>query len=278
MRADQIVQSVDRGVAIARVCRIAWVVLLALSILLQPALGASVAIAIQLTLFLAMWVGLTAGGIRQSRVAMQWPMMIALGQVDQAEQQIDQALQRFTVLSSVKLLGMHHLAKIRLMQKQWGEAATLCRGLLRHRLRGMPGVSAASYQILAEASMRMGDLPGAFEALQQLRRQKLSLDSSLSVLLLESVYLARIGAWRSMVDGIQTKVRLAELMPQDGAALTQGLLAVAAQRMGRDDWVAYLTARCDLLADMPRLAVDEIALQNLWPPATPRAEITPADA
>ena len=279
MRADQIVHSVDRGVLMARICRIAWFGLLILSILIGPALGSSAAVTVQVVLFLAMWVGLTAGGMRQSRVAMQWPVMIAQGQIEQAEEQIDQALRRFTVLSSVKLLGLHHLARIRLGQKRWADAATLSRGLLRYPLRTMPGLSTASYQILAEASMRLGDLSSAFVALQQLRRQKLPLDQSLGVLLLETVYLARIGAWPSLMDGIKSKLRLAELMPADGAAMTQGLLAVAAQRRGREDWATYLRSRCDLLTDMPRLAVDEVCLQSIWPPAAPLLEIAaPADA
>jgi hypothetical protein len=278
MRADQIVHSVDRGVLVGRICRIAWFVLLTLSIVIGPAIGSSAAVTIQVVLFLAMWIGLTAGGMRQSRVAMQWPVMIAQGQIEQAEEQIDKALRGFTVLSSVKLLGLHHLARIRLSQKRWADAATLSRGLLRYPLRTMPGLSAASYQILAEASMRLGDLSTAFVALQQLRRQKLSLDQSLGVLLLETVYLARIGAWPSLMDGIKSKLRLAELMPTDAAATTQGLLAVAAQRRGREDWVNYLRSRCDLLADMSRLAAEETCLQTIWPPAAPRLEMThPAD-
>lgn len=275
MRAEQIVHSVDRGVLVARICKIAWFVLLGLSLIAGPAIGSSAAATVQVVLFLAMWIGLTAGGVRQSRAAMQWPMMIAQGQIEEAEEQIDKALRGFTVLSSVKLMGLHHLARIRLGQKRWADAATLSRGLLRHPLRAMPGLSAASYQILAEASIRLGDLGGAFVALQYLRRQKLSLDQSQGALLLETLYLARIGAWPSMMDGIKSKLRLAELMPADGAALTQGLLAVAAQRRGRDDWADYLRSRCDLLADMPRLAAEEVCLQTIWPPAAPRLEITP---
>ena len=279
MRADQIVHSVDRGVLMARICRIVWFVLLILSIIIGPALGSAVAVTVQVVLFLAMWIGLTAGGIRQSRAAMQWPTMIAQGQIEQAEEQSDKALRGFTMLSSVKLLGLHHLARIRLGQKRWADAATLSRGLLRYPLRTMPGLCTASYQILAEASMRLGDLSSAFVALQQIRRQKLPLDQSLGVLLLETVYLARIGAWPSLMDGIKSKLQLAELMPADAAAMTQGLLAVAAQRRGREDWANYLRSRCDLLTDMPRLAVDEVCLQSIWPPAAPRLEITaPADA
>ena len=110
----------------------------------------------------------------------------------------------------------------------------------------------------------MGDLRGTYDALMGLYRQRLSLGEALNLLLLESDYLARIGAWQQLFSQVQTKVQLAELMRSQHAGRIQGLLALAARKSGREDWAAWLRRRAELLVDVQQLAKERPMLWELW--------------
>jgi hypothetical protein len=78
------------------------------------------------------------------------------------------------------------------------------------------------------------------------------------------------------VQGIGTKVELAELMPAGKSAQTQALLALAAKRAGRADWANWLRRRVELLADVRALTQDRPILSELWDNQPPSGGDTPS--
>jgi hypothetical protein len=258
--------------AIRRVNR-AMVLMWALHALLACAVGAALIVGTILQLpsiLLAaipciLWVLLAVNGYRETHNAMRWPMLIASGELVKAEQEIESAIHGFSVLRSVKLMSLHHLAVLRMAQRNWSDAARLSKALQRYRLGRDGSLTRASLLVLAATATRVGQLRDAYEALQRLRAVPLTLDEQLSLLHAESAYLARIGAWETLCYRIDAKAKMAELMPSEAAAQTQALLALAAKRTGRDQWAGYLMKRCELLAEPAKLVGEEPLLGEVWP-------------
>ena len=97
---------------------------------------------------------------RESLLANQSPTLIAAGEYEEAERQIDLAMRAFSVFGPSKLRALHHLAVLRHAQKRWQEAAALSRALLRQRLASARGLTKPSGLILAESLLEMNDLTG----------------------------------------------------------------------------------------------------------------------
>ena len=219
------------------------------------------------------WVLLAFNGMREARNAMQWPTLIASGQLQEAERQIEQAIRGFSMLRSMKLLSLHQLAVLRMAQGNWADAARLSHAILTFRWARDASLQRASLLVLAGSSVRIGAMEPAYGAIGQLRLMPLTLDEQLALLSAETAYLARIGAWSSLVHAIDQKARMAELMPADAAAQTQAYLALGARREGRRDWETYLTQRCMLLEDPARLCEQDGILRELFSPAGQKVEV-----
>lgn len=263
MQAQQAIRRVNRDLSLTWVIHALLVVGLAGGMVVGSLTGIpSVLIA---AIPCTIWVLLAFNGMRETRNAMQWPMLIASGQLEEAERQIEQAISGFSVLRSVKLLSLHQLAVLRMAQRNWADAAQLSRALAGHRHGKDPSLQRASMLVLGGAAVRLGDLQEAYRVVVTLRGMALALDEQLTLLLVESAYLAKIGAWNELVHGIDAKARLAELMPTEVAAQTQGYLALGARHAGRVDWESYLVHRCGLLMEPARLCVEEPMFRELWP-------------
>jgi hypothetical protein len=197
-------------------------------------------------------------------VAAGFAGLIASGQYGAAEQQIEQLLQRFSVSRASKLLSMHHLAALRHAQRRFGDAAALCRELLGQRLGHLKGLSRASRLILADSLLELNDPVSAYHAMVPLYQQRLPLGEALALLSIQLDYQARTGAWAAITEQIATKVQLTELMPPGPAVRAQALLAVAAQRCGKDDWSRWLIQRVELQSDVQELCARRPMLWELW--------------
>jgi hypothetical protein len=210
------------------------------------------------------FVALSFGSVKGSRLVTESPALIAAGKFDEAEQRIDLALRSFSLFRHVKVLGLHHLALLRHAQKNWPEAALLCRALLGQNPATLQGIGKPARLMLADALLEMGDPRGAAAAIDDLVRHRLSLPEVQKLLAVQLDYQSRLGAWNDMMNGVEAKVQLAELMPAPAAARTQALLALAARNAGRQDWSDWLRRRAELLADVQRLATDRPVLWELW--------------
>lgn len=208
-------------------------------------------IVVLLTLAVGVPVGLRR--LRGTHLAADSPALIARGEYDEAERQIERVLNSFGLFRSVKLLGVHHLAALRHAQKRWGDAALLSSALLRQRLGGLPGVARTARLLLADSLLELGDLPGTHAALTDLHAQTLTLAEAMTLLVVQLDYEARVAAWPAMLANVGRKVQLAELMPAGPSARVQALLALAAVRAGNADLAGWLRRRVELLTDVDAL-------------------------
>jgi hypothetical protein len=231
---------------------------------LMPLAGVTLDPLLVLPVIACVFVALSFGSVKGSRLITDSPSLIAAGQFDEAERRIDQALRSFSLFRHVKVLGLHHLALLRHAQKNWQESALLCRALLGQKLGTLQGIGKPARLMLADALLEMGDVRGAAGAIGDLMRHRLSLAEVLKLLAVQLDYQSRLGAWDDMMSGIGAKVQLAELMPAAAAARSQALLALAAKNAGRPDWSDWLRRRAELLADVQRLATDRPVLWELW--------------
>ena len=140
----------------------------------------------------------------------------------------------------------------------------LCQELLQQRLGALGGISRSTRLILADSLLNVGDLPHAHEALAGLYQQRLSLSEALELTVVQTDYLARVGAWEQMTQGIAQKVQLAELLPTEASARVQGLLALAAKKVGKSELADWLGRRAELLVDREDLVRARPILVELW--------------
>ncbi|HWE04296.1 MAG TPA: hypothetical protein VG326_17960 [Tepidisphaeraceae bacterium] len=213
---------------------------------------------------IVLWIALSVTSARSSLIARNSPALIASGQFDEAERQIESAMRAFTLFGPAKLKALHQLAILRHAQRRWPESAAICRALLGHRLGRSASLTKPVSLILTEALLELNDLPSAYGAIMPLYGEQLSLDEALRLLSLQLDYEAKIGAWPKMFDGAVAKVQLAELMPSPQAARAQSLLALAALKCGRGDWSLWLRGRAELLIDVSTLTTDRPALAEVW--------------
>jgi hypothetical protein len=212
-----------------------------------------------------LWFWLSINSARSSRTAAESPSLIASGQFEEAERNIEQTVRTFSLFRPVKLQALHHLALLRHAQRRWQESAALARALLRQRLGALQPISRPTLLLLADSLLEMGDVRGAYDAISRLYRERLSLAEVLNLLAIQLDYSTRIAAWPSMLDNVMEKVQLAELMPPAVAARSQAAMALAARKVGRADLADWLRARVELLTDAKQLAQERPVLAELWP-------------
>jgi hypothetical protein len=219
----------------------------------------------------AIWVVAGMKGAQGTRAAVEWPTLIATGRYDEAEKQIEQALGSFATFSSVKLLGLHHLALLRHAQRRFGDSAQLCRAVLGQRLTRFASMRKQSRLVLADSLLELGDLAGAADAINALFDQRLTLPEALNLLRIQLDYLARTGHWDQVLSNVQKKVQMAELMPATAGTRTEAILALAARKTGRRDWEEFLRRRVELTADVNELLAWRPGLSELWRDAPGRS-------
>jgi len=213
----------------------------------------------------SLWFWLSLSSARGSRSAAESPALIARGQFEEAERNIEHTVRSFSLFRAVKLQALHHLAVLRHAQRRWQESAALARALLGQRLGPLQPLSRSTRLLLADSLLEMNDLRGTFDALAGLHREPLSLAEMVNLLAVELDYSARIGAWEPMMQDVMSKVQLAELMPSRPSARVQGMLALAARKTGRRELGDWLAARAQLLADVHQLASERPLLSEVWP-------------
>jgi hypothetical protein len=213
---------------------------------------------------IVLWFVLSFRSMRGTRLATDSTALIATGQFEQAEAQLDSALRSFSLFRTAKLLGLHHLAVLRHAQRRWQDSALLCQTVLRQRLGNLQGLSRSSLLLMADDLLNLGDLPGTWEALRRLYEHRLTLSEALNLQLLQLDYLSRIGAWDEMLAGTRVKVQMSELMNSNGAARSQALLALAAHKRGRAELSNWLRRRAELLVNPDALIADRPLLRELF--------------
>jgi hypothetical protein len=212
----------------------------------------------------AIWFWLAINSAKGSRAAAESPSLIAAGQYEEAERNIEQTVKTFSLVRTVKLQSLHHLALLRHAQRRWQEAAQLARALLSQRLGALKSLSKSARLLLADSLLQLNDLRGAYESIASLYQEELTLGETLNLLVVQAEYSVRVGGWQPMLMNLMTKIKLAELLPAAISAQTQACFALAARKVGRQDLESWLRGRVELLAAREKLVADQPELGELW--------------
>ncbi|HEX8522821.1 MAG TPA: hypothetical protein VF669_11230 [Tepidisphaeraceae bacterium] len=231
-----------------------------------------------LTLVGVIWLGLSYQSVKGSRLAAGSPGLIAAGELEIAEHQIESALKSFSLYRTSKLMALHHLALLRHAQKRWEDCAQLCRELLQQRLGSLRPLERPTRLMLAEALLELNDLPAAHLAILQLYQQRLTLGEATNLLLVQLDYETRISSWEQMCQGLSAKAQLAELLPAGKSARAQAFLALAARKAGYEDWSQWLRRRAELLVDVNELTKGRPVLWELWAAPAAQAQVSQSGA
>jgi hypothetical protein len=261
---DIAISKFRRDLTIAALLRAALLTVAVTSLVAQPLFGFHQDWMPVLILVGGLWLLLSYRSVQGSRIAADSPSLIASGEFDRAESHIDSALNSFSLFRAGKLLNLHHLAVLRHAQNRWRESALLCQALLSQKLGNMQPMARTSLLMLADSQIQLGDLRGAFGAMNRLFHYRLTLGEALTLQLLQLDYSWRIGAWESMLQGVGGKVQMSELMPPMNAARSQALLAVAAYKLNRTDLANWLRRRAELLADPRDISAGRPVLEEMF--------------
>ncbi|HEX3356213.1 MAG TPA: hypothetical protein VHS31_04450 [Tepidisphaeraceae bacterium] len=262
--ADYAISRCRRDLTLAALIRYALMAGALFCLVIGPLITGGMLSSVILVAIGVLWITLTLRSARGSQMAHLSSSMIAAGQWDQAEKQIEQSLRSFSLFRSNKLLTLHHLALLRHAQNRYPESATICRALLGQRLGSLSGLNKSSRLMLADALLEMGDVRGAYDAFIRLHEQTLTLGEAVQLLVTEMDYASRIGAWDHILTSVMAKVQLAELMPAQNAAAVQAILALAAKKTGRTDLSHWLRRRVELLVDKDQLLAQRPVLKELF--------------
>jgi hypothetical protein len=125
MSSQLAIARLNRDLTLGRVVNWALFVGVVLCVPLGAALDHRYGDVLTLTVLGLVWIALGYRSVKGSRLAAGSPQLIAAGQFDQAETQIEEALQSFSLFRTSKLMSLHHLAILRHAQRRWGDAVVL---------------------------------------------------------------------------------------------------------------------------------------------------------
>ncbi len=212
------------------------------------------------------WLMLSYRSAKGSRLTAITPQLIAAGNLAQAEQIIHHALASFSLFRSVKLRGLHQLAVLRNAQERWAECASLCRELLRHPLGNLAPLSRSTRLMLANSLLQCGDLAAAYQTINSLYSERLSLGEALELTAVQLDYLSRAGHWKEMLQGLRQKLSMIELMPPARSAMCHALLCLAARRLAMNELADWLRLRTQTAGEPAELVGRRAELAEIWTP------------
>lgn len=252
---------VRRTGVMAMIVRIALLVAMTCGFVLvsmgQTAIGGALMAAVIAILFT-----LATRSMRAQQTLGRASTLIGTGDLDGAEEVLAEVVRGFSLHRGPRLGALQNLAALRHAQRRFPEAAAIASELLRSR-RPDDQTNRTLRLMLAECSLEMNDLATAHRALTQIG-PLLPVREMLKMLELQVDYCVRVSAWQAALDQLPMKIELAELLPADAAARVQALLAVAAKKLGRDDWSEWLKRRVELLTDAKRLVESREVLREVW--------------
>lgn len=221
---------------------------------LLPSEDAAATALILMTVAMAGWIAGVFVSARTGRMAQHVAVLIASRAPHaQVERAIGEALSRFTLYRTVRVVLYHQLATLRHQQGRFDEASMICATLLVQSDLGLAGrLRHALLLILTEARLQRHDAPGAYAPLTAMHRlgDALSLGERVQLLGLQVRYETMSGHDHAALANLSAKLPMLELLPPAAAGRCQRRLAEAAERTGRTRLAAWLRERAELLGDV----------------------------
>ncbi len=259
------VQSFHRDIAMIRVLRMLSIALVAVAFVLGLVAGIKLYAMLFAVVVALGWVMLHRRSIRLARRAVESSHLQEIGELEAAEERLREVFSSRGVVRASKAEAMRQLAALRATQRLWPECSLICQALIESE----PWTSQAartSRLLLLEAHLRNGLFSGAYQVLDWLYNQRLSLEQSLRLLWLQTEYESRMGGHAQALTGLSRKVPLIELMPAEMSGQTQAWLARSAAITGNAGLASWLAARAELLVDTRELTTQHPELRAIFPP------------
>ena len=187
--------------------------------------------------------------LTNARVAQQLPQITQLVESGgrEAESLIRNVTLRRPLHRGVRLLVYHRMAMLRYRQRRFAEVVVICRSVLSCTLGPARQVKAYLLILMAEAGLECRDWYGAWAALVELHRCRLSLAEALRLLALQTRYQVQFGDDHPALYGIEHKMLMADLMSAEQCGATNAFLSIAAWRLNQPDLSRRLWERAHLL-------------------------------
>lgn len=175
--------------------------------------------------------------------------LLAQGRLQDAEVSLTHALQQFSLATGPQVVGCHYMAVLAHARQQFAEGVGWCRAVLRYAQRSARAIRRTSQILMADCLVCLGRLEEAYQVLEPLYEQPLSLSDQLMVLPVQLRYELAAGHYDSALADLPGRVRLAELLETKPAATVHALLAVACKATGRPKEADFLWQRVQAFGD-----------------------------
>lgn len=199
---------------------------------------------------LVVWLILALASIHQSRTLQMARVLLGTGQADNARVWFGRVMTGLSLSSRHQLTACQHLASVFFHNDAHAEVIAICRELLRHRLRGLRHVAVNARLMLADSLLSLDRVGEAYEALRPVYDLPLTLGDRMKLLPVQLWYELSAGRAVCTVESLPEKVRIAELLDSQQAALVHAFLAEACRQRAMTAQSEYLLRRARLYADL----------------------------
>jgi tetratricopeptide (TPR) repeat protein len=219
-----------------------------------------------------LWLGFVAHSVRLVREFQISSALMAMGRFDDAEDRANRLLGRFSFSARGQFMLFQQLAGLLFRRDRYEEVIAICSELLRHRLGLARGLAFNARMMLADSLLLLDRVDEAYQAIRPVYDTPLSLADRMKLLPIQLRYELAAGHVASATQGLAEKVRVAELLDSQRAALVHALLAEACRRKAMPVQQAFLAERARLYHDLEPLAkryrsIEPIA--GLWSSSEP---------
>ncbi len=199
---------------------------------------------------LLLWLILAVASINQSRTLQMARVLLGTGQTDNARVWLSRVMTGMSLSPRNQFIACHHLASLFAYKHSHHEVIAVCTELLRHRLVRLRHIVVNTRLMLAESLLSLDRVGEAYEAMRPVYDLPLTLADRMKLLPVQLWYELQAGQAISSVQSLPEKVRIAELLDSQQAALVHAMLAEACRQRAMPAESEFLLRRARLYADL----------------------------
>jgi hypothetical protein len=203
---------------------------------------------------LVIWVVLAIGSVHLTRTLQMARVLLSAGQQDNAEVWFRRVMISLSLTPQTQFIACQHLASIYFLRDAHEDVVTVCQELLRHRLGRLKHVWINTRLMLTDSLLVLNRVSEAYDAIRPIYEAPLTLADRMKLLPIQLRYELTANQAAASVQALPEKVRIAELLDSQQAALVHALLAEACRRRSMTAESNFLLRRARLYGDLEPLA------------------------
>jgi len=200
-----------------------------------------------------LWICLAISSMHQSRTLQMARVLLGTGQSDNARVWLGRVMTGLSLSPRIQFVACQHLAFVFFARSAHKEVVAICYELLRHRLGRLRHVIVNTRLMLADSLLTLDRVAEAYEAIVPVYELSLSLADRMKLLPVQLRYELTAGQSALVVRSLPEKVRVAELLDSQQAALVHAMLAEGCRQQSMSAESAFLLRRARLYADLEPL-------------------------